>query len=246
MFKRKPTDLDLERIYVASPCPASWEGMKGDDRSRHCGQCDRAVYNISGLTRREVSYLIGNRQERICVRLHRRPDGTVLTRDCPKGLRAYRMRVAKYAGSVFAAVLGLFSVNFAQRPPLGDAQGIRSESSVNVARIEGLVEDAAGAVIPDARVTVVTSSGKPLVTKTDRRGRFRITAFALESGTNRLTIEATGFSPFRDEFTIRRRELIEYPVILEVGFIGVVEIRSEPLIDPRKSEISTTIRINQD
>lgn len=220
--------------------------MRGGDRSRHCSQCDRAVYNISGLTSAEVSDLIRNRQDRVCVRLHRRADGTVITRDCPKGLRDYRIRVAKFAGSVFAAIIGLFSVNFGQRQPVGDSQGIRSETSINVARIEGTVTDATGAVIPEATVIVTTANGKTISCKTDPRGRFRLTSFALEAGLNRLKIEATGFSPFRDEFTIRRRESIDYPIVLEAGvFVGVVEVHSEPLIDPRKSEISTTIRINE-
>lgn len=239
------TNFDLDRIDVAVPCSASWETMSGDDRARNCSQCDRMVYNVSGLSRREASTLIENREGRMCVRLHRRSDGTVITSDCPKGLRAYRLRVAKYAGAVFATILGFFSVGQAQRQPRGDSQGIRSESSLNVARIEGVVRDPAGAVIADARVTVTTANGKTLLTKTDRRGRFGLTSFALELGQNKLKIEAPHFYPFRDEFTIRRRETIDFPVILEVGtFIGVVVVRPEPLIDPRKSGISTTIRID--
>ncbi|HMQ03757.1 MAG TPA: carboxypeptidase-like regulatory domain-containing protein [Pyrinomonadaceae bacterium] len=238
-------NFDLDRIDVAKHCPALWEAMSGDDRVRNCSQCDRMVYNIAGLSRREASDLIANRGSRLCIRLHRRADGTVMTNDCPKGLRAYRLRVAKCAGSVLAAILGLFTVGQAQRQPGGDSQGTRSESSVNVARIEGIVRDPAGAVIPNATVTVTTANGKTLQRKTDRRGRFSLTSFALERGLNKLRIEAPHFYPFQDEFTIRRRETIDYPVILEVGtFIGVVVVRSEPLIDPKKSSNSTTIRIN--
>src|SRR5690606_33635952 len=116
-------EFDLDRIDVAKPCPAAWEAMAGDDRVRNCGQCDRMVYNISGLSRREAADLIANREGRTCVRLHRRSDGTVLTNDCPKGLKAYRMRVAKYAGSVLAAIIGLFTVGQAQRQTIGDSQG---------------------------------------------------------------------------------------------------------------------------
>lgn len=246
MFRRSTnSNFNLERIDVASPCPASWEAMSGDDRSRNCVQCDRSVYNIAGLSRKEASDLIQNREGRMCIRLHRRPDGTVLTNDCPKGLKVYRTRVAKYAGSVLAAVIGLFTVGQAQSQPRGDSQGIRSESSVNLARIEGIVRDPAGAVIPNATVTVTTANGKTLQRKTDRRGRFSLTSFALEHGLNKLTVEAPYFHPFRDDFTIRRTESIEYRVALEVGsFIGVVEIRREPLVDPKKSGISTSIRFD--
>lgn len=239
------SNFNLEHINVASPCPASWEAMSGDDRSRNCAQCDRSVYNIAGLSRKEASDLIQNREGRMCVRLHRRSDGTVITSDCPKGLRAYRLRVAKYAGAVLATILGFFSVGQAQRQPRGDSQGVRSESALGVARIEGTVKDLNGEPIPDAKITVTTANSKTLVRKTDRRGRFSLVSFALETGENRITIEAPGFTPFRDDFTIRRRESIDYPVFLEVGYvIGVVVVRPEPLIDPRKSGISTTIRID--
>lgn len=144
-----------------------------------------------------------------------------------------------------AAFLGLFSVGYAQRHPTGDSQGIRSETTLNVARIEGTVKDANGEVIPDAKVTITTANGKSIVRKTDRRGHFSIASFAMESGENHLKIEAVGFYPFRDTFTIRRNESIDYPVYLEVStFIGVVVVRGEPLIDPKKSGISTTIRMN--
>jgi hypothetical protein len=246
MFTKPATShFDLDRIDVAKPCPAAWEAMSGDYRARNCGQCDRIVYNISGLSRREASDLIANREGRMCVRLHRRSDGTVLTNDCPKGLRAYRLRVAKYAGSVLAAIIGLFTVGLAQRQARGDSQGIRSESTLGVARIEGTVKDFNGEPIPDAKVTVTTANGKTIVRRTDRRGRFSLVSFALESGENRLTITAYGFNPFRDDFTIGRRESIDFPVLLDIGsFIGVVVVRGEPLIDPKKSSNSTTIRVD--
>src|SRR5579862_5731482 len=34
----------LERVSVAAPCPADWESMTGDERSRFCGQCQKHVY----------------------------------------------------------------------------------------------------------------------------------------------------------------------------------------------------------
>jgi hypothetical protein len=40
----------LSQLRVASPCRESWEGMLGDDRVRHCGKCDKHVYNLSALS----------------------------------------------------------------------------------------------------------------------------------------------------------------------------------------------------
>ena len=41
----------LEDVRVASPCNASWDAMKGDDRVRFCGECQKNVYNLSAMTR---------------------------------------------------------------------------------------------------------------------------------------------------------------------------------------------------
>jgi len=67
----------------------------------------------------------------------------------------------------------------------------------------------------------------------------------LHRGEITLTIESPGFNTFSDTFTIHKRELIFYPVSLDIGdFIGVVDIKAPPQIDVRKSSISTTIRFD--
>jgi hypothetical protein len=98
----------LDAVRVASPCPVSWQDMKGDDRVRRCSMCQLAVYDLSALTRSEAENLIRETTHRLCIRIHRRPDGKVMTRDCPVGrLRAIRRRVAVAAGT---AVLLLFTL----------------------------------------------------------------------------------------------------------------------------------------
>ena len=92
------SQIKLDRLRIASPCPASWEQMTGDDRARFCELCNLHVYNIAELTASEAKSLIANAEGRICARLYRRSDGTVITKDCPVGLRAIRRRVARIAG----------------------------------------------------------------------------------------------------------------------------------------------------
>lgn len=99
----------LDGLRVASPCPADWGKMVGDERVRFCGSCELHVYNLSGMTRREAESLITNAEGRLCVRFYRRADGTVLTRNCPVGLSAVRRRVARVAGSVLSAAVGFFA-----------------------------------------------------------------------------------------------------------------------------------------
>lgn len=76
--------------------------MTGDEKARFCGSCRKNVYNLSEMTRAEAEALILEKEGRLCVRFYQRSDGTVLTKDCPKGIRA----VQKRAALVWAAVLG--------------------------------------------------------------------------------------------------------------------------------------------
>jgi hypothetical protein len=99
----------LEGLRVASPCTVPWDGMAGNDRVRHCGECRLNVYNLSEMTRREAEALVRGAEGRLCVRFFRRPDGTVLTRDCPVGLRAVRMRLVRLGSAVAALFLGMLA-----------------------------------------------------------------------------------------------------------------------------------------
>jgi hypothetical protein len=99
----------LDGVRVAAPCRADWEKMVGDERMRYCEECSLHVYNLSGMTRREAEALITNAEGRLCIRFYRRADGSVLTRNCPVGLRALRRRVSRVAGATLSAVLGFFA-----------------------------------------------------------------------------------------------------------------------------------------
>src|ERR1051326_6003896 len=99
----------LDGVRVAAPCPADWSKMVGDERVRYCGECNLHVYNLSGMTRREAETLITNAEGRLCVRFYRRADGTVLTRNCPVGLRALKRRGTRIASATLTAVLGFFA-----------------------------------------------------------------------------------------------------------------------------------------
>ena len=93
----------LAQFQIASPCRENWSGMPGDERVRHCGRCQLNVYNISELTEPEAVELTQKSEGRLCIRLFRRPDGTVLTFDCPSRFRSIRR-----SASAAALLLGLF------------------------------------------------------------------------------------------------------------------------------------------
>ena len=99
----------LASTKIASPCNANWEDMAGDDKMRFCSQCKHHVHNLSAMTRDEAEEWIqstSGSQERQCIRLFRRSDGTVLTADCPVGIRRWRLALLR---SVAAACSFLFS-----------------------------------------------------------------------------------------------------------------------------------------
>lgn len=99
----------LSRVRVASPCPADWDKMIGDERVRFCGQCELNVYNLSALTRTQAEDLIGGTERRLCIRYYRRKDGSILTRDCPVGLARLKQRMSRVRRAVAAGLLGFFA-----------------------------------------------------------------------------------------------------------------------------------------
>lgn len=98
----------LDNIRVASPCSADWNQMYGNDRKRFCADCKLNVYNLSEMTRDEAESFLMASEGRVCVRYFRRADGTVLTRNCPVGLRAAVRRVSRAATAAFSLVVGVF------------------------------------------------------------------------------------------------------------------------------------------
>ena len=72
----------LDKIEIASPCPVSWAQMSGNDQVRHCAQCDQKVYDLSTMTAGESLALLADSDGNVCVRLYRRKDGKIMTKDC--------------------------------------------------------------------------------------------------------------------------------------------------------------------
>ncbi len=125
-----PTRLPLlERVAIASPCPADWNTMVGDDRVRFCAQCEKHVYNIASMTSEEAEAFLRGAGGEACLRLYRRADGTVLTSDCPVGVRRKRRRraVASLAGGTMlsaGALLAFERTRPAAPPPPEIAVGV--------------------------------------------------------------------------------------------------------------------------
>jgi hypothetical protein len=49
-------------LSFATRCPASWDEMEGDERVRHCSECELNVYNLAEMTEDEALALFSERE----------------------------------------------------------------------------------------------------------------------------------------------------------------------------------------
>ena len=111
--------IPLSQIEIAKPCHESWDNMAGDGAVRFCSQCSRNVYNLSDMTAEQAQALVTKTEGQLCVRFYRRKDGTMMTSDCPVGVRIARQRVAavrSWAASFAIAALTGTALFGASRP----------------------------------------------------------------------------------------------------------------------------------
>lgn len=216
---------NIDRLRIATPCPTTWDQMTGDNRIRFCDLCRLNVYNVSELSQVETQELMASSEERLCARLFRRADGTILTKDCPVGLRALRRRVATRAAAIFAAILSLSAAAFGQQP--GGKHGKSSctpqtritrtdaTSDPTAKSLSGHVLDPSGATIRDAKVTATNAATKAIVnTSTDDEGRFGFAS--IQGGRYSIRIEVIGFKALEiTEVTIDQNKFTNIDAILE-------------------------------
>jgi hypothetical protein len=107
----------LPRIVIPIACTADWNAMRSieaDGRARLCRTCDAPVYDSRSMTRGELHELIVKHEGAPpCLRLHRRPDGTIVTGSCfAPVVRAGRLlwlKVGLAAVAFWSAVFALRS-----------------------------------------------------------------------------------------------------------------------------------------
>ncbi len=234
--------FDINKLRVASPCAVPWETMIGDNQVRRCDSCELNIYNIAEMTEREVKDLVANREDRLCVRLFKRADGTVITKDCPVGLRAFYKRTTRRAGAALTAILALFSVGFGQSNSGNEkacktAGRIVSVESRNLNLVEGTITDLNCAVIPGANVTLINEDTKREYQVTsDENGYYSILLNA--PGRYLYKAESAGFNTYSKRLEINSNQSLQINANLDIGtgFIGVIVLTDEKiLIDPKSS-----------
>ena len=201
--------------------------MIGDDRVRYCPDCKLNVYNFSAMPESQVRRLVENRDGRLCARWYRRTDGTMLIADCPAGFRARVRKISLVAGTALSAFMG---VGTAKAQLLGTASSPSTSPSlvqIDKARQgEGMIwvklVDASGAVIPNARISVVNPAGNVVAQgSTDFKGEFKV--LGLQNSPYAVQAESFGFKTTEMKDTMPSVNTIPVQMTVDVAStMGVI------------------------
>jgi Carboxypeptidase regulatory-like domain len=219
----------LDRVRIASPCSANWELMAGDEQVRFCAHCSKHVYNLSAMTSRDAEVLLHESDGSLCTRFYRRTDGTILTQDCPVGLRAKAGRLRRRVSLAMSGLLGLVPA-FAQSPQAPAA--FVQVDPAQQASVQGTVKDPLGAAIPQASVSLMNDKGVAVAqTRTDRMGEYRFTGVA--PGTYALRTQVPGFELFTLPHIVIGKETAETRhIVMQIGTVemGGPMVTAEPAL----------------
>ena len=161
-------DSPLDNVRVAAPCNSDWQQMIGNERARFCAQCNLNVYNLSSMNKSEAESFIARNEGSVCVRFYRRRDGSIITENCPVGLRAIRRRMSYLARAVASAVLGFFT-------GLGVYEALSSPPDV---RLESLGQIRVLPLTPPPVLSEVTQDPQPATMGEMTIGKVRLASGA--------------------------------------------------------------------
>lgn len=210
----------------------AWDRMAGDERVRHCTACDLDVYNFASMTSEEIRELVLRTEGRLCGRLYRRADGTLLTRDCPTKLQAVRRRLSRWSAAVIATLFGVsaFSTGCATSRQNGKIKlDVQRVETAQQPLFGGVVQDETGQPLPGVFVSLRNQAGQELLGFTDERGTFRIPD--LTAGTYRVEVSLAGLEPVvMERLALKEREATHAKITLRAGRLSF-ETVGEIIVD---------------
>src|SRR5437763_8883247 len=146
-------------------------------------------------------------------------------------LRSLPLQLAArlFCFAVFIALSSYFAPVFAQQ-------------TVTSANIGGRVEDASGASVEGASLTITNlDTNQTQTTTSDAEGRFRFSNVAI--GSSSLMVEREGFATFSRQLTLSVGQALDIPVKLSVESVSAsVQITADvPLIEAARTQVSETV-----
>ena len=215
--------LDGMQIRIASPCEANWSEMSGDERMRHCSLCNLNVYNFGEMKSEEITSLLQRSEGRVCARIYQRADGTLLTRDCPRGLRALRLRATRFATALVAALLNFSPFAFAGqscKKPQSNGSNAQIETKHQKgeknATVGGVVVDENGAPMERVIVTLrKEGASRERSVVTDADGKFKLEW--VSDGSYGITMTQRGFLPASSSVVVKAGDVVRAKVVMHEG-----------------------------
>jgi hypothetical protein len=203
------------------------------------------------MTPLEINQIVAARTGRLCARFYQRPDGTMLTENCPAGIRTGALRGSTIATAALAALVSIAPTNTGAVPTQAGWSSPQMQS-----RQQGLtlqVRDLSGAALPEAAVSLVNAkTGQHWDSTTDSNGGLAL--LDLPEGSHELTVTASGFSrsveknltgPGRAAITLQIGALMGEVVILTGPGAEPEPSSSEyptALVEPRSANPDTSLK----
>lgn len=166
----------VESLRVSSPCTESWDAMTGNNKVRFCSHCDLSVNNLSEMSRKEAIRFVSQSDGRICVRYLKNPK----TNAPVFADKLYQItRRAGIAAGFLGASLAISTISYAQggvsisdnletRTEISQTnQSQKEKKKSGTTSISGTVTDLAGAIIPNATVSISGKSFNKIILTND-------------------------------------------------------------------------------
>lgn len=242
----------LDRLTVSTPCQASWDGMAGEERKRHCALCRRDVLDFARLTEAEIHAHLEASRGRLCARLTRAGGRLVIQPAVSGGafpLQRSERRASPLAATFVTAFLASGLASARAEAPRG--AGVERRGGEDGAEAKKRKEEApAPAASATLRVRVVGNRADPLrgaaVTVTSALdGRKRVASTGedgvlvldpLAGGLYDIRVELEGFEEVvHSDFTLpagetRALEAVLAPVSDERTItVGAIGVEAEPI-----------------
>lgn len=221
----------LDSIEVPKPCDAAWYKMIGNDAKRFCLSCEKDVYNLSAMSRREARKLVANNAGKICVRYARLPNGKLFTTDT--NLYQITRRTSTIAAGVIATTLSFSAITYAQGAPIvrkseakqkevvEQGKDKKTKNEIGTSQISFTVYDQMGIIIPEAKVKLTNQeTKKEYVALANDKGlaKFQIIPKAFYE----VEISSLGFADYKLNIYVKENVEPNIRITLNVGFIGTI------------------------
>ena len=201
-----------------------WDEMAGDAWVRHCELCNQNVYNLSALTKAEAERLLSRNEGRICTKFYRRPDGTILTQQCPSSIRRLWGTALKWAAAAGFAIPAFAHDSIWCKPSSAKFESTGHKGKK--ARLSGTIyvnihSNAGDERLPlaSADVELVNLKSKDAQKlKVSEGGRFSIDVLP---GRYRLYVQVEGFKSYsKESLHLRSETAVHADISMAIGSVG--------------------------